>query len=226
LCASRLSTPIEPKKRRAPTGVSPMSPKIGRPFSGRTRTLTGAAVDRKLTSEDQRFVDAVMLNPTSLLADALGRNLADTYRRIYGDQEPHIAHGLDEAAKLVIERIASSDALYHDCEHTVLVTLCVQDILRGRRLEQTLTPSDWGHTILAALNHDWICPRYLRRLYRRAFRDRRRRQLHDRSKNGGRGLFMPDARREPSARDQEPARLARAGLRFGMRGTIQRWVAA
>ena len=61
---------------------------------------------------------------------------------------------LDEAARLVIERIASSDALYHDCEHTALVTLCVQDILRGRRLERTITPSDWGHTILAALNHD------------------------------------------------------------------------
>jgi len=95
-----------------------------------------------------------MLNPTSLLADALGRNLAETYRRIYGDREPHIAAGLDEAARLVIERIAGSDALYHDCQHTALVTLCVQDILRGRRLERTMTPSDWGHTILAALSHD------------------------------------------------------------------------
>jgi hypothetical protein len=95
-----------------------------------------------------------MLNPTILLADALGRNLAETYHRIYGDQEPRMAHALDEAARLVIERIASSDALYHNCEHTALVTLCVQDILRGRRLEQTVTPTDWGHTILAALNHD------------------------------------------------------------------------
>jgi hypothetical protein len=99
-------------------------------------------------------VEALMLNPTSLLADALGRNLADTYCRIYGDQEPRMGHAIDEAARLVIERIASSDPLYHDCEHTVLVTLCVQDILRGRRLERTVTPSDWGHTILAALNHD------------------------------------------------------------------------
>ena len=104
-----------------------------------------------------------MLNPTSLLADALGRNLAETYRRIYGDQEPRIAAGLDEAARLVIERIASSDALYHDCQHTTLVTLCVQDILRGRRIEQVVTPSDWAHTILAALTHDigyvrGICP--------------------------------------------------------------------
>jgi len=95
-----------------------------------------------------------MLNATSLLADALGRNLSETYRRIYGDQEPRIAAGLDEAARLVIERIASSDALYHNCEHTALVTLCVQDILRGRRLERIVTPSDWGHTILAALTHD------------------------------------------------------------------------
>ena len=95
-----------------------------------------------------------MLNPTSLLADALGRNLAETYRRIYGDQEPHLASGLDEAARLLIERIASSDALYRDCQHTALVTLCVQDILRGRRLERVVTPSDWAHTILAALAHD------------------------------------------------------------------------
>src|SRR5262245_64248214 len=94
-----------------------------------------------------------MLNPTSLLADALGRNLAETYRRIYGDREPQIASALDEAARLVIERIASSDALYHDCEHTALVTLCVQDILRGRRLERTITPSDWCHTILPPLPH-------------------------------------------------------------------------
>jgi hypothetical protein len=104
-----------------------------------------------------------MLNSASLLADALGRKLAKTYRRIYGDREPHIASALDEAARLVIERIASSDALYHDCEHTALVTLCVQDILRGRRLERIVSPSDWGHTILAALNHDigyvrGICP--------------------------------------------------------------------
>src|SRR3974390_501361 len=104
-----------------------------------------------------------MLHPTSLLADALAQNLSGTFRRIYGEQEPRVAHALDEAARLVIERIASSDALYHDCEHTALVTLCVQDILRGRRLERTITPSDWGHTILAALNHDigfvrGVCP--------------------------------------------------------------------
>jgi hypothetical protein len=62
-----------------------------------------------------------MMNPTSLLADALGRNLAETYRRIFGEREPQIASALDEAARLVIERIASSDALYHDTQHTALM---------------------------------------------------------------------------------------------------------
>lgn len=95
-----------------------------------------------------------MLNVTSLLADALAQNLSGTFRRIYGEREPLMASALDEAARLVIERIGCSDALYHDCEHTVLVTLCVQDILRGRRMAQTISPLDWGHTILAALNHD------------------------------------------------------------------------
>jgi hypothetical protein len=95
-----------------------------------------------------------MLNPTSLIADALAQNLSGTFRRIYGDREPLMASALDEAARLVIERIGCSDALYHDCEHTVLVTLCVQDILRGRRMERTVSPIDWGHMILAALNHD------------------------------------------------------------------------
>jgi hypothetical protein len=104
-----------------------------------------------------------MLNPTSLLADALGRNLAETYRRIYGDREPHYAVLLDEAARLVIERIASSDALYHGPQHTMLVVMCGQDVLRGRRLEMVVSPSDWLHFMLASLLHDigyvrGVCP--------------------------------------------------------------------
>jgi hypothetical protein len=102
----------------------------------------------------QQFGEATMLNATSLLADALAQNLSGTFRRIYGDREPLMASAIDESARLVIERIGCSDAAYHDCEHTVLVTLCVQDNLRGRRMAQTVSPSDWGHMILAALNHD------------------------------------------------------------------------
>src|SRR5262245_31605598 len=95
-----------------------------------------------------------MLNPTSLLADALGRHLAEVYTRTFGSREPQFAAVLDEAARLVTELIANSDALYHDTQHTALVTLCLQDILRGRRVARVVSPEDWLHCILAALTHD------------------------------------------------------------------------
>ena len=91
---------------------------------------------------------------TAIAAHKLGNFLTRDFRRIFGSMHDDDAERLGSAARSTIELLARSDALYHDCEHTVLVTLCVQDILRGRRLEQTITPSDWGHTILAALNHD------------------------------------------------------------------------
>lgn len=95
-----------------------------------------------------------MLNPTALLAGALGQNLADGYRQTFGAREPQIATGLDESARLIIERIGSSDALYHDTQHTMMVALVAQDILRGLRLEKAVSPSDWYHIMMAALAHD------------------------------------------------------------------------
>ncbi|HSS85430.1 MAG TPA: metal-dependent phosphohydrolase [Reyranella sp.] len=61
---------------------------------------------------------------------------------------------LGEAARLVIERISLSDALYHTAEHTALVTMVALDILRGRRLHHDVSEEMWLHVILAALTHD------------------------------------------------------------------------
>src|SRR5690242_6375548 len=95
-----------------------------------------------------------MLNATALLSEQLGRRLSDVFLRTFGGSMPNIAALLDEAARLAIERISMSDALYHDAEHTALVTLVAQDIARGWRLRRTLTPEDWLHFIVAALCHD------------------------------------------------------------------------
>jgi hypothetical protein len=95
-----------------------------------------------------------MLDPTALLADALGQNLADVFRHTFGDRSPEVASALQDTAKLIIERIASSDALYHDRHHTAMVALVGQDILRGLRLERRVTPKDWVHFMFAALSHD------------------------------------------------------------------------
>jgi len=95
-----------------------------------------------------------MLNVATLAAEAFGRQLAGTYRHYFGDRESECATLLDAGARLLIERIGSSDALYHDFEHTILVTQVGQEILRGRMLVQSLEPADWAHFIFALLCHD------------------------------------------------------------------------
>src|SRR5580704_15098244 len=95
-----------------------------------------------------------MIHPTTLLADALAGQLMQNFDRTFGASAPRHAELLGEAARLVIERIAMSDALYHTAEYTALVTMVALDILRGRRLGQDISPDMWLHVILAALTHD------------------------------------------------------------------------
>lgn len=95
-----------------------------------------------------------MLNVTTTIAEVVGTKLAATYRHYYGDQESRYATMLDAGARLIIERISTSDALYHTVEHTILVTLVGQDILRGKLLRQAIEPADWAHFMFALLCHD------------------------------------------------------------------------
>jgi len=95
-----------------------------------------------------------MLNAAELLAEALGAKLANSYASAFIGREPRQEASVAEATKLVLERIGSSDALYHSPEHTALVTLVGQDILRGERLRREVTANDWLHFTLATLTHD------------------------------------------------------------------------
>ena len=104
-----------------------------------------------------------MLHADALLADALADNLMDVFVRSFGASAPGHSALIGEAARLTIERLSLSDALYHDAEHTALVTLVAQDILRGRRLRLKISADAWLHVILAALTHDigyvrGVCP--------------------------------------------------------------------
>jgi hypothetical protein len=57
--------------------------------------------------------------------------------------------------RLALENISNSDMLYHDVEHTMLVTTVGQQILVGKHLtEGGVTPRDWVHFIAALLCHD------------------------------------------------------------------------
>ena len=57
-------------------------------------------------------------------------------------------------ARLALECIGNSDALYHNVEHTMLVTLVGHEIMKGRALLAPTLPSDYAHLIVACLMHD------------------------------------------------------------------------
>ena len=95
-----------------------------------------------------------MLNPTTIMAGALGDYLSELYLQYFSHRRPEYAAYMGGAARLVLERLGNSDALYHNVEHTMMVTLVGQQIIRGRLLSEALTPDDWLHYTCALLVHD------------------------------------------------------------------------
>jgi hypothetical protein len=96
-----------------------------------------------------------MFNPTQLVIEAFVRQLLDMYNRIYGLLEPSYPGIIDFVGRMALENIANSDAPYHNVDHTIMVTLVGQEILRGKHIrEGGVTPHDWMHFIVSLLCHD------------------------------------------------------------------------
>jgi len=95
-----------------------------------------------------------MKTTTAMAARKLGKFLAKDFRRIFGSAHDDVAERLGSLARSTIECLAMSDALYHDFEHTLQVTLVGRDILQGMTLSQRIEPADYSHLIVACLLHD------------------------------------------------------------------------
>ncbi len=81
--------------------------------------------------------------------------LKRVYQRTYTDLEPEYGNIIVWTGRLALENIANSNALYHDLEHTVMVTLAGQAILEGKHFsEGGVFPRDWLHFMIALLCHD------------------------------------------------------------------------
>jgi hypothetical protein len=91
---------------------------------------------------------------TAMAAKSLGKFLAKDFRQIFGSTHLDVAERLDSMARSTIECLGRSDALYHNLEHTMLVTMVGRDILRGRTLTERIEPADYDHLIVACLLHD------------------------------------------------------------------------
>ena len=95
-----------------------------------------------------------MMTLPELAADALEEFLASLMRHRFGSSQTPLVEIVPNAARYALECIGNSDALYHNVEHTMLVTLAGVDILRGRALHTQLNAADYAHVIMACLAHD------------------------------------------------------------------------
>lgn len=96
-----------------------------------------------------------MFNATEILIDAFVEQLKAGYRRTYGSFKADYADIIAWAGGMALENIANSDALYHDVEHTILVSLVGQEVLRGKHIrEGGVTPEDWLHFMISLVCHD------------------------------------------------------------------------
>ena len=95
-----------------------------------------------------------MITVPELAAEALGSLLGTEMRRTFGSAHARLTELVPSVARMALECIGNSDALYHNVEHRMLVTLAGHDILRGRALLARRTPVDWAHVLVACLMHD------------------------------------------------------------------------
>jgi hypothetical protein len=96
-----------------------------------------------------------MFNPTQIVIDAFTKELLTMYDRTYGILEPAYPGIISFVAGLALENIATTDAAYHDVNHTIMVTLVGQEILRGRHIRVGgVTPREWLHFVVSLLCHD------------------------------------------------------------------------
>ncbi|NEO25527.1 MAG: metal-dependent phosphohydrolase [Kamptonema sp. SIO4C4] len=97
----------------------------------------------------------MFFNATEILIDAFVERLRQGYRRTYRGLKQDYEDIIAWAGSMAMENIANSDALYHNVEHSILVTLVGQEILRGKHIrEGGVSCEDWLHLIIALLCHD------------------------------------------------------------------------
>src|SRR5436309_10017150 len=95
-----------------------------------------------------------MFTVPELASEALGSFLSSFMKQRFGSSHTQLTEVVPSLARLALECIGNSDALYHNVEHTMLVTLAGRDILRGRALLRPQLAGDYAHLIVACLLHD------------------------------------------------------------------------
>ncbi len=96
-----------------------------------------------------------MLNVAQLLADEVAARMRASFAVSFGGTDSGHLDVATRAARTALQCIATSDALYHNVEHTVYVTLVGLQILLGKQiLCGDVERDDWLNVVVALLCHD------------------------------------------------------------------------
>lgn len=96
-----------------------------------------------------------MLNLQAVLIENFAREIENVYFKNYGITDPPYGEMAAWAGRFALEQIANTDALYHNVEHTIMVSSVGLVLLQGKHMiDGGVTPNDWLHFMLAVLFHD------------------------------------------------------------------------
>ncbi|MSR15194.1 MAG: metal-dependent phosphohydrolase [Gammaproteobacteria bacterium] len=96
-----------------------------------------------------------MLNVTQLLADEVECRLSANFAVSFGGRDSDYLTLAVRAARDALAQIATSDALYHNCEHTAHVGLVGLQILLGKQiLHGNVSRENWLNVVVALMCHD------------------------------------------------------------------------
>ena len=97
----------------------------------------------------------MLFNFKYLTIKRFSQSLSSDYKDAFGELESSYSEFVNWVGRFALENIANSDMLYHDIEHTMLVTTVGQQILIGKHLTAGgVSPREWAHFITALLCHD------------------------------------------------------------------------
>jgi hypothetical protein len=96
-----------------------------------------------------------MFNVNKILITHFVKEIKKAYSESFGNLYPEYANVIAWTGHMALENIANTDSLYHDLDHTIMVTLVGQEILRGKHLSDgSVSPEDWVHFLIALMCHD------------------------------------------------------------------------
>ena len=96
-----------------------------------------------------------MFEPDVALIGQVVEKLEADFKSAYGSSRSEHVESIASIAHETLEKIATCDALYHNVNHTILVTLVGNDILKGMLATgDDVPPSRWLDFVVSLLCHD------------------------------------------------------------------------